>query len=219
MLMISLFPVPTPTFIRWLKPFLPIHQILRSGQMSGVLPFMLQNPPSLYSPLNFNNLTSILESLWTNPYYPGKDSLYTGSDLRSSLQTKCPCQSWHPGLTPYQHPQGPYWYHRSQQKETILPVQDHLSLISSQYLARALQPNNPSNSVVTSPSGSRNMKQTLQSRFIHWVVPHLSSGILPLTDYGTTIKSLHIRAVSNSKSLLSHNRVLQTVLGEKPPEH
>jgi len=36
MLMTSLFPVPTPTLIRWLTPFLPIHQILRSWQMSEV---------------------------------------------------------------------------------------------------------------------------------------------------------------------------------------
>ena len=33
----------------------------------------------------------------------------------------------------------------------MLPVQDHLSLICSQHIARALQPTNPSNSVVTSP--------------------------------------------------------------------
>ena len=54
------------------------------------------------------------------------------------------------------------------------------------------------------------MKQTLQSRLLHCVAPHLSNGILPPTDYGTTIKSLHTRAVTISKSLLSHNRALQT---------
>ena len=43
----------------------------------------------------------------------------------------------------------------------MLPVQDNLSLISSQYLTGALQPNNPSHRVVTSPSCIRNMKQTL----------------------------------------------------------
>ena len=35
----------------------------------------------------------------------------------------------------------------------MFPVQNHLSLISSQYLVRALQPNNPSHSVVTFPPG------------------------------------------------------------------
>ena len=54
------------------------------------------------------------------------------------------------------------------------------------------------------------MKQTLQSRFLHVVAPHLSSGILSPTDYETIIKSLHTRAVTTSESLLSHKRVLQT---------
>ena len=32
-------------------------------------------------------------------------------DFRPSLQIQYPCQIFsHPGLTPYQHPQGPYWY-------------------------------------------------------------------------------------------------------------
>jgi len=87
-------------------------------------------------------------------------------------------------------------------KTEILPIQDHL--------ARALQPTNPSHSAITSPSGSKDMKQTLQSRFLHCVALHLSSSILPPTDYGITINSLPTRAVTTSKTLLSHNRVLQT---------
>ena len=39
-------------------------------------------------------------------------------------------------------------------KTRMLPVHDHLSLISSQYLARALQPNNPSHSIFTSARAS-----------------------------------------------------------------
>ena len=37
------------------------------------------------------------------------------------------------------------------EENKMLPVQDLLPLISSQYLARALQPNNPFHSVVTPP--------------------------------------------------------------------
>ena len=62
------------------------------------------------------------------------------------------------------------------------------------------------------------MKHTHQSRLLQCVAPHLSSGIIPPTDYGTTIKSLHTRAVSISKSFLSHNRVLQTVSPQIAPE-
>ena len=45
-----------------------------------------------------------------------------------------------------------------QEETKMLPLQDHLSLISSKYLARPLQHKNLSQSVVTSPSGIRNMK-------------------------------------------------------------
>ena len=62
----------------------------------------------------------------------------------------------------------------------------------------------------TFPLGIKNMKQTIQSWFLHCVVPYLSSGILSPADFGTTIKSLHTKDVSIFKSLLSHNRVLQT---------
>ena len=69
MLMTALFPVPTPTLIRWLRTLLPIHQILKSGEMSGVWPFLLQYPISLYSRLNSCILAPILWSIWTTPFY------------------------------------------------------------------------------------------------------------------------------------------------------
>ena len=104
------------------------------------------------------------------------------------------------------------------EKTEKLSVLDHFSLIGSHYLARAVQPNYPSPSVVTSLSGIRNVTQTFQSRFLHCVAPHLSNGILPPTDYETTIKSLNTRVVTISKSLLSHNCVLQTVSPQIAPE-
>ena len=58
----------------------------------------------------------------------------------------------------------------------LLIKEVHPSLISSKYLAKALQHNNPSHSVVTSASGSRNMKQALQSRFLYRVAPNLWIG-------------------------------------------
>ena len=45
------------------------------------------------------------------------------------------------------------------EENKILPFQDHLSLISSQYLARTLQHNNISHIVVTSPSGIRKQEK------------------------------------------------------------
>ena len=207
MMMTSLYPVPTLTLIRWLRPFLPIHQILRSGQMSGDLPFLLQSPPSLYSPLNLRNLAPILKSLWTTTYCPWK-GLPVYFDPSQANSNSMPYQNFsYPGLTrvtkrtPFvlMALTGTNW---GQQKETIIitynsfiqslfmyaaPIwfpstspshiqklqtiqnsalriatgcvkitsiddlheetemltdQDHLSLISFQYLDRALQPNN-----------------------------------------------------------------------------
>ena len=57
--------------------------------------------------------------------------------------------------TPYYPKLYPPRSHRlllDEHEETkMLPVQDHLSLISFQYFAKALQPNNLFHSVVTSP--------------------------------------------------------------------
>ena len=63
--------------------------------------------------------------------------LNTGSDLRPSLPIQCPCQmSSHPGLIPYQHPQGPLigtnW---GEQKETILIIS--MSIIRSLFMHTA----------------------------------------------------------------------------------
>ena len=62
------------------------------------------------------------------------------------------------------------------------------------------------------------MKQTFQSRFLHCAAPYVSSVNLLPTGYGTTIKSLHTKAISDYKSLLSHNPVLQTVSPQITPE-
>ena len=50
----------------------------------------------------------------------------------------------------------------------------------------------------------------IQSQFLHRVTLYLWSGILPPSDYETAMKSIHTKADSDSKSLLPHNRVLQT---------
>ena len=95
------------------------------------------------------------------------------------------------------------------EENKMLSVRDHLSLISSQYLTKALQLNNPSRNAVTCLSGIRDKKtKTLQSRFLHRVASYLSSSILPHSDYGTTIMSLHTKVVSDSQFLLIHNHFL-----------
>ena len=60
----------------------------------------------------------------------------------------------------------------------LLIKEVHPSLISSKYLAKALQHNNPSHGVVISSSGIRDVKQIHQSWFLCCVALYLPSGIL-----------------------------------------
>ena len=72
------------------------------------------------------------------------------------------------------------------------------------------QPNNPSHNLVTSLSGIRNMKWTLQYQFLYRVAPYLSNNILPITEYKTTVKSIHSEAVFKFISSLADNHDLHT---------
>ena len=83
----------------------------------------------------------------------------------------------------------------------MLTVQDHLSLISSQYFATGLQPNKPSYSVVKNPSISVSISCCSVS--IYRI--YLYEGTWPPSS-----KSLQTKAVSNSKTLQTHSRILQT---------
>ena len=90
----------------------------------------------------------------------------------------------------------------------VLPVREHLSLLSSQFLARCLVPSHPSHTIVTAPSGPRRIKHTLQSRFLPAVAPHLTNGTLTPDTYKDTIKTLHTSAVTSAISSRRFNRVL-----------
>ena len=92
----------------------------------------------------------------------------------------------------------------------ILPVSDHLSLLSSQFLARSLQPHHPSFTTTTAPSGPRSIKQTLQCRFLPTLAPYLEGGSLPPESYRSTIRNLHTEAVQRAISSQADNRVLHS---------
>ena len=96
----------------------------------------------------------------------------------------------------------------------VLPVHTHLSLLSSQFLARTLLPSHPSHLITTAPSGPRNIKNTLQSRFFSSVSPYLVDNILPPDSYKQTIQSLHTSAVASVIAARPPNRVLSA---DPPP--
>ena len=93
----------------------------------------------------------------------------------------------------------------------ILPVKDHLSLLSAQYLASCLQPGHPSHATVTADSGPRAKKNTLQSEFRPKITDLLVDGVIP--DIKEARTTLHTRAVREVIRGLGDNQVL----GARPP--
>ena len=68
----------------------------------------------------------------------------------------------------------------------MLPVGDHLELLSAQYLAGAQQPDHPAHQIVNLPPGPRRMKDTLKTKVGHLVEPHLVDGVLPASTLKPT---------------------------------
>ena len=100
----------------------------------------------------------------------------------------------------------------------ILPVENHLNLLSAQYLARALNPSHPSHSQVSNPPppGHRKMKETLRSKCWSSVEPFLENGIVPAGRSKEVLKSIHVQAISDTVDAFSPNRVLGAI---PPPIH
>ena len=92
----------------------------------------------------------------------------------------------------------------------ILPVGDHLELLSAQYLAGASNPNHPAHRIVNLPPGHRSMKKTLRSKVGHLVEPYLVNGVVPAGAYKPTIDGIHTKVVQEARNKSSANRVLGT---------
>ena len=94
----------------------------------------------------------------------------------------------------------------------MLPVQDHLSLLSCQHLATCLQPDHPSYPTVTADSGPRDMKKTLQRRFGDQILRFSNNGAVQNAEVARTI--LHTEYVDYTIRARPHNRVLN----QQPPD-
>ena len=105
--------------------------------------------------------------------------------------------------------------HHLHEETKVLPVADHLSLISAQFLASAMQRDHPSHDVasrVPAP-GHRSMRETLRSYCADSVEPYLESDVLPRNTFEETKRSLHTDAVERVLGRRPPNRVL----GARPP--
>ena len=90
-------------------------------------------------------------------------------------------------------------------------VGDHISMLCTQFLASCYREDHPSTAVVTLPSGPRSMKNTLQSKHLPLLEPHLVNG--RIDNYNNTLKAIHTQSVTNTINSLDPN----PVLGAAPP--
>ena len=96
-----------------------------------------------------------------------------------------------------------------------LPVQQHLRLLASQHLAKALQPSNPSHSWVSrpAPASRRNRIGTLRSSCWETVAPFTTNDAVPPGELKEVLRKIHTKVVSESLVNAETNRVL----GARPP--
>jgi hypothetical protein len=99
-------------------------------------------------------------------------------------------------------------------------VHEHLSMLCAKFLASCLCRCHPSDNVVQLPPGPHKnkhghpLKETLSSRFLDIISPHLVDGIVPEASYERIQNEIHTTAVKNYIQSAPPNRVL----GVCPPE-
>jgi hypothetical protein len=96
-----------------------------------------------------------------------------------------------------------------------MPVREHLDLLSTQFLANALQPHHPSHRLVTAPPApGAHLKPSLQTKYGAAVASYLHNGAIFPSSYKKILKALHTSAPQSAINCLAVNRVL----GTRPPE-
>ena len=90
----------------------------------------------------------------------------------------------------------------------MLKVKEHSELLSAQYLARCLEPDNVKFCITTREPPKRMMKETLFTRHRSAVEP-----LMIAKDRKTTLQAIHITAVNQAVTSLGRN----VVLDDRPP--
>ena len=90
----------------------------------------------------------------------------------------------------------------------VLKVRQHPELLSAQYLARCLEPENVNNSIITRDTPKGRMKETLFTR-------HASTGepMMIAKDRKATLQAIHTMAINQAVNSLIRN----VVLDDRPP--
>jgi hypothetical protein len=102
----------------------------------------------------------------------------------------------------------------------LMPIDEHLLMLCAQFLVSCLCRNRPSHDVVKLPPGPQNnkhgrpLKETLSSRFLDVVTPHLVDGIVLEASYNRIRNKIHTTVVRN----YIQSALPKRVLGIRPPE-
>jgi hypothetical protein len=98
----------------------------------------------------------------------------------------------------------------------ILPVEAHLDMVCTQFLAGAMMRGHPSHDIVQRPPGPRRnkngrpMKETLASKYMPALEKHLNKdGVIPEISYKRVLKEIHTEAVKKAIAKQSPNPLLQ----------
>ena len=97
----------------------------------------------------------------------------------------------------------------------ILPVEDHLALMSRQFLAQASVESHPSFAVVPGDPGPRDHRHTLASKHGQAVAPFLRGGSMPRDNLRDSLTDPHTAAVARAVRI--QNLSPSKVLGYHPP--
>ena len=92
--------------------------------------------------------------------------------------------------------------------QDVLKVREHSELLSAQYLARCLEPENVNNSITTRDTPKRQMKETLFTRHRSTVEPMMIA-----KDRKSSLQAIHTKAVNQAVNSQRRN----VVLDDRPP--
>ena len=110
--------------------------------------------------------------------------------------------------------------HHLHAETKILPIDFHLDMQYTQFLAGALRASHPSRPYVTMDSGPRagSRKQTLQSRFAGDLEQYLVDGTTPDEEYKSIVTDIHRAAAGRFIGTQRPNRLLHSPPPEINPE-
>ena len=94
----------------------------------------------------------------------------------------------------------------------LLSIVKIMENVCAQYLASALRPTHPSHTLVAQPSGTRNQRDTLQSKLLPKISAYLTKNLTQIDEYQQIYKEFHDQAVQEAIRTKPSNLIIQIQL-------